>query len=123
MLITFTIIIIVVLAFLFSFWAMRQYQRHKRSHRHRIRQYMSENIPSIALDPVFEQLQTDSETEDFPSDRYYLEGVGYIIGDITCEFNAQSSYIRCAVNPPGPCENCHHYSKRQEQSENNPQQP
>lgn len=24
----------------------------------------------------------------------------------TCKFNAQSRYLRCAVNPCGPCENC-----------------
>lgn len=43
------------------------------------------------------------------SDRYYLEGVGYLIGDITCQFNARSGYIRCAVNPQGPCQGCRHY--------------
>lgn len=47
-----------------------------------------------------------------PPDRYYLEGVGYLVGDITCEFNARSAYIRCAVNPNGPCENCPHYEAR-----------
>ncbi|MCH2049391.1 MAG: DUF6464 family protein [Trichodesmium sp. ALOHA_ZT_67] len=39
----------------------------------------------------------------------YIEGVGYIIGDLTCKFNARSSYIRCAVNPIGPCKGCGHY--------------
>jgi Family of unknown function (DUF6464) len=42
----------------------------------------------------------------------YLEGIGYVIGDITCRFNAHSSYIRCAVNPLGPCEDCSHYQSR-----------
>ncbi|NES24981.1 MAG: hypothetical protein F6K41_40250 [Symploca sp. SIO3E6] len=46
------------------------------------------------------------------SDRHHIEGVGYIIGDITCNFNACSAYIRCAVNPSGPCENCCHYEPR-----------
>ena len=45
-------------------------------------------------------------------DQYYLEGVGYLIGDITCQFNACSAYIRCAVNPSGPCEECHHYQPK-----------
>lgn len=44
-----------------------------------------------------------------PSDRYYLEGVGYLIGDITCQYNARSGYMRCAVNPQGPCSGCRHY--------------
>ena len=39
----------------------------------------------------------------------YIEGVGYIIGDLTCKFNARSSYIRCAVNPIEPCKGCGHY--------------
>lgn len=47
-----------------------------------------------------------------PPDRYYLEGVGYLIGDITCRFNARSAYIRCAVNPSGLCDNCCDYEPR-----------
>lgn len=42
-------------------------------------------------------------------DHHYVEGLGYIVGDLTCQFNARSSYIRCAVNPYGPCQNCPHY--------------
>lgn len=47
-----------------------------------------------------------------PPDHYYLEGVGYLIGDITCRFNARSSYIRCAVNPCGLCEECPYYEAK-----------
>ena len=36
----------------------------------------------------------------------------YFIGDTSCANNAQSPYIRCAVNPCGPCEDCAHYEKR-----------
>lgn len=43
-------------------------------------------------------------------DRYYLEGVGYLIGDISCQFNARSGYLRCAVNPQGPCQGCRYYN-------------
>lgn len=39
----------------------------------------------------------------------YVEGLGYIVGDITCQFNARSAYLRCAINPSGPCEKCPHY--------------
>lgn len=45
------------------------------------------------------------------SDRYYLDSVGYLIGDISCRFNARSGYLRCAVNPPGPCQGCRHYQE------------
>ncbi len=43
------------------------------------------------------------------SDHQYVEGVGYLMGDISCQFNARSPYIRCAINPSGPCQNCRHY--------------
>ncbi|MGC1197421.1 MAG: DUF6464 family protein [Geitlerinemataceae cyanobacterium] len=33
----------------------------------------------------------------------------YGIGNLSCRYNAKSSYIRCAINPCGPCENCRHY--------------
>ena len=40
----------------------------------------------------------------------YIEGIGYIIGDVSCKYNARSPYMRCAVNPSGLCEGCHdHY--------------
>ncbi|MBW4661601.1 MAG: hypothetical protein KME15_23270 [Drouetiella hepatica Uher 2000/2452] len=44
-------------------------------------------------------------------DQHYVEGIGYIIGDLTCKFNARSSYIRCAVNPSGSCQDCSHYQQ------------
>lgn len=31
------------------------------------------------------------------------------IGDSSCNYNAHSPYIRCAVNPDGPCDNCTYY--------------
>ena len=52
------------------------------------------------------------QRNQIPPDQYYLEGVGYLIGDMTCQFNACSAYIRCAVNPSGPCEECHHYQPK-----------
>jgi hypothetical protein len=39
----------------------------------------------------------------------YVEGVGYIIGDASCKYNAHSPYVRCAVNPSGLCEGCRDY--------------
>lgn len=35
----------------------------------------------------------------------------YFIGDTTCVNNARSPYIRCAVNPEGPCNECVHYDR------------
>ncbi|KJH73187.1 DUF6464 family protein [Aliterella atlantica] len=45
-----------------------------------------------------------------PSEKSLIEG-RWVIGDASCRFNARSEIIRCAVNPPGPCESCHYYEK------------
>jgi Family of unknown function (DUF6464) len=45
-------------------------------------------------------------------DYQYIEGVGYMVGDITCKYNAHSAYLRCAVNPSGPCEGCSQYESK-----------
>lgn len=42
-------------------------------------------------------------------DLNYVEGIGYVIGDFSCEMNARSPYLRCAVNPCGPCQGCQFY--------------
>ncbi|MEO1401156.1 MAG: DUF6464 family protein [Cyanobacteria bacterium J06635_1] len=46
-------------------------------------------------------------------DEQYVEGLGLIVGDLTCQLNARSPYLRCAVNPMGPCEGCRHYQGRE----------
>lgn len=43
------------------------------------------------------------------NDHQYVEGIGSLIGDFTCRYNARSPYVRCAVNPSGPCETCRFY--------------
>ncbi|NJL65120.1 MAG: beta-1,6-N-acetylglucosaminyltransferase [Methylacidiphilales bacterium] len=109
---------------LFSLWVIRKAQKRTRS---RLRQAASSfpggrripqsvrtleggNRPALLQDSVRETLR----------DRYYLDGVGYLIGDISCQFNARSGYIRCAVNPSGPCEGCRFYeSHKSSCSENN----
>ncbi|MCU0546962.1 MAG: DUF6464 family protein [Oscillatoriaceae cyanobacterium Prado104] len=82
---------------LLSFWVMRKAQAQAR-----------ERIAAVTLAVRAIPLQT----EGMPADRTYIEGVGYLVGDITCEYNARSSYIRCAVNPSGPCKDCSHYKAR-----------
>ncbi|MCA1995218.1 MAG: DUF6464 family protein [Coleofasciculus sp. S288] len=74
-----------------SLWVM---QRAKERAQTRLREAMQA--------PVVRVLQRNQ----LPPDQYYVEGVGYLIGDITCRFNARSAYLRCAVNPSGPCEGC-----------------
>ena len=43
----------------------------------------------------------------------------YFIGDTSCVNNAHSPYIRCAINPDGPCDECIHYEKEQRRSRQN----
>lgn len=43
------------------------------------------------------------------SEHRHVEGIGYLVGDFTCRFNARSAYLRCAVNPSGPCKECPFY--------------
>jgi hypothetical protein len=45
-------------------------------------------------------------------DMHYVDGMGYIMGDITCDLNARSPYLRCAVNPMGPCDGCSAYAPK-----------
>lgn len=33
------------------------------------------------------------------------------IGETSCIYNARSPYIRCAINPTGPCVGCKYYQK------------
>jgi hypothetical protein len=42
----------------------------------------------------------------------YIEGLGYIIGDLSCLYNACSPYIRCAINPGGLCDGCRDYRSK-----------
>lgn len=42
---------------------------------------------------------------------HLIEG-RWILGDITCLYNAHSELLRCAVNPNGPCRGCPDYRPR-----------
>jgi hypothetical protein len=97
---TLLVIAIGFLPSLFSLWIIRKTHMRTRS---RMRQ------AAISLSGV----RVRQNIRQLEGDRYYLEGVGYLIGDISCKFNARSGYIRCAVNPDGPCQGCHHYEPRE----------
>ena len=97
---TLLVIAIGLLPSLFSLWVIRKAQWRTRA---RIRQATSTFAGTRRV------LQ---QNVPLPRDRYYLEGVGYLIGDVSCEFNARSGYVRCAVNPNGPCEGCRFYEPR-----------
>ena len=46
-------------------------------------------------------------------DAHYVDGMGLVIGDITCRLNARSPFLRCAANPYGPCEGCTEYEAKE----------
>lgn len=82
---------------LFSLWMMRRADSRVQA---RLR---------LAMEVVSTRRLTQLRLEP---EHQYIDGLGYVLGDITCRFNARSSYVRCAVNPVGPCEGCHHYEMR-----------
>ncbi|PAX53272.1 DUF6464 family protein [Brunnivagina elsteri] len=124
MLRTLLVIIIGFLPSLFSLWVIRKAQWRTRA---RLRQAASSfaegrRIPQSlrTLEGTTRSTLLQDSLGETQRDRYYLEGVGYLIGDISCQFNARSGYIRCAINPSGPCEGCRFYeSHKSNCSENN----
>ncbi len=56
-------------------------------------------------------------SSSYTRDAYFLTDrrravTKYFIGDTTCVNNAHSPYLRCAINPNGPCDECVHYEKQ-----------
>jgi hypothetical protein len=45
-------------------------------------------------------------------DEISMVGDRIVIGDANCCYNARSEIVRCAVNPPGPCQGCQHFEPR-----------
>lgn len=92
---------------LFSLWMMR---RNKAQTQARLRRAMTATSRVRTHRRYNTPIPSPSPTQTL-RDRYYLDSVGYLIGDISCRFNARSGYIRCAVNPSGPCQGCRHYEQ------------
>jgi len=44
----------------------------------------------------------------YSTERTQFDGQ-WVLGDVSCQFNARSELLRCAVNPLGPCEGCRFY--------------
>ena len=66
---------------------------------------------NAAIEPANYSAAMNPWRQPVPDERY-IDGIGLVIGDITCQLNARSPYIRCAVNPSGPCEGCRSYEGR-----------
>ncbi|TVR12869.1 MAG: hypothetical protein EA395_05015 [Phormidium sp. GEM2.Bin31] len=48
------------------------------------------------------------QTAQRPEEMTCVEG-RWLIGDLSCRYNAHSELMRCAINPQGPCAGCRHY--------------
>lgn len=95
---TLLILIIGMTPSLLSLWMMRQADaRAQERLRLAMEAVSNRGLSRLRLDP----------------DQHYVEGLGFIVGDFTCRFNARSSYIRCAVNPFGPCQTCSQYEAKE----------
>lgn len=93
--------ILLILAFLIGFLAVifRLVKRESLRGHHRMARVIESNSHL-----AYKRIPRDPEES-------YIEGVGYIIGDVSCRYNARSPYIRCAVNPGGLCEGCREYAR------------
>lgn len=96
-----------------SVWMMYKVEGSKQQ---RVVSAMEIPTPPMMRSPAVEQpsLEIPPPVPQLPSEHHYIEGVGLLIGDVSCYYNARSAYIRCAVNPEGPCENCPHYQPTEE---------
>jgi Family of unknown function (DUF6464) len=94
------VIVVVIIIFLICSW-LSYYQRFRARSR---RQATTES----SFDRRFYKRITKDPEEQ------YVEGIGIVIGDLSCTYNARSPYIRCAINPDGLCQDCRHYHKREE---------
>jgi hypothetical protein len=81
-----------------SLWMLHHYQA---KYRHR---YQNTYQPLESESVISKNLKALP-----PADMTLIEGFGYVIGKVSCKYNARSLYIRCAVNPDGPCQGCRYY--------------
>jgi hypothetical protein len=95
------IAIVFIMFFLLACSSLSYYRRlHLRNRR--------SSVSTTSFDRHFYKRATKDPEEQ------YIEGIGIIIGDISCTYNARSPYVRCAVNPDGLCQNCRDYQREEE---------
>ncbi|MGK7916686.1 MAG: DUF6464 family protein [Prochloraceae cyanobacterium] len=92
------ILIISIIPSLLSLLLLRKFKRRWQGRLRRIRSMTFEQQMGRVV-----RLHDESELEEVHS---------YFIGDLSCRYNARSPYIRCAVNPCGPCEGCSDYQSK-----------
>ncbi|WP_206815716.1 DUF6464 family protein [Chroococcus sp. FPU101] len=91
------IIIILILALIPSVFGLEIVRRSQRRFQARMRRIRSEPVYPVAIVSDFLDVCEDQT---------------FLIGEISCFYNARSPHLRCAINPSGPCEGCLHYKAR-----------
>jgi hypothetical protein len=107
------IVLLSLMPALFSLWALSQVRRDSdRYNRYPYRRRGSSLSSANRLYLHLVETEQSRSSHNNDSEVSYIKGIGYFIGDLSCKYNAQSKYLRCSVNPYGPCQNCAHYRKR-----------
>ncbi len=97
-----TVITVILVAVFLSLWSIFYHRLRRRR-----RLTVVEHSPTRRF---YKRTPQDPEEQ-------YVQGVGYVIGDLTCTYNARSPYMRCAVNPEGLCQDCRHYERREDSNQ------
>ncbi|MDX2256642.1 MAG: DUF6464 family protein [Pseudanabaenaceae cyanobacterium bins.39] len=85
-----------------SLWMLHHYQAKYRDRSSHLHHHFYERLDQAIASPTAIKALP-------PADMTLIEGFGYVIGKVSCKYNARSLYIRCAVNPDGPCQGCRYY--------------
>jgi Family of unknown function (DUF6464) len=94
-----TLIIVIVITLLLLICSWLSHHQRLRSRSRRL------TMTESSFDRRFyKRIAKDPEEQ-------YVEGIGIVIGDLSCTYNARSPYIRCAINPDGLCQDCRHYHR------------
>jgi Family of unknown function (DUF6464) len=97
-----TLIIVIVITLLLLICSWLSYRQRLRWRNRRL------TMTETSFDRRFyKRIAKDPEEQ-------YVEGIGIVIGDLSCTYNARSPYIRCAINPDGLCQDCRHYNRGEE---------
>jgi hypothetical protein len=86
------VFLLALIPLLLGFWLIRQSKQRFQARMRRMRRLQVREVMSNSSD----YLESSERYQDY-------------IGELSCRFNAHSPYLRCAVNPAGPCENCPYY--------------
>lgn len=92
------IFILAIIPALVGFWIIRRSKRRFQARIRRIRHR------------AYHQAITSESSEHYPM---LTERYDRFIGEVSCQYNARSPHLRCAINPSGPCEGCPHYKPRE----------